>query len=188
MCMDCKCNTTNGHEIIDIVRDVVARVSARYLEEHSQEVQFLHGSSVYVKEVLDALTQSMSTTDYKYPLIALFTPIEEDRTDPKLFTSSEVDIMIANGSIREWTNEERERFSFCSVLRPVYRMFLEELMRDRRLRISYDGIIPHRYSENYSYGRYGATDANGEMLSDPIDAINLKSLRLEVKPIKNCIR
>lgn len=186
--MGCNCKPGESHEIIDIIRDVVSRVSAKMLEGGSSEVQFLHGSSVYIKEVLDILTQSSETANYKYPLVVLFTPIEEERNVPELYTSAELQVSILNGSVRNWTNDERERFGFCEVLRPIYRLFLEELKKDKRIRKEYDGNIPHRYSENYSYGRYGAVDANGEMLSDPIDAINIKSLRLKVKPNKNCTR
>ena len=65
---------------------------------------------------------------------------------------------------------------------------MEELERDRRLDWGYGGKIPHEYSENYSYGRYGAyTDASGNAVSEPIDAINIVNLQVKVK-INNCTR
>ena len=33
--------------------------------------------------------------------------------------------------------------------------------------------VKHSYSENYSYGRYGAYTDSGEAVSEPIDAINI---------------
>ena len=45
----------------------------------------------------------------------------------------------------------------------------------------YTSIVPHEYSENYSYGRYGAYTESGEEVSEPIDAINIRSMELIVK-------
>jgi len=178
-----------SNEIIDIVRDTVARVSDRFREEASLDVHFMHGSSVHIKETLDQLTQSSASIEEKYPLIALFTPIVEDRTSEDYYSQARLSVMIATGSLREWDNDQREEHSFRGILRPVYELFLEELMKDHRVIKTYKGKrLPHEYSENYSYGRYGATDANGEELSDPIDAINIKSLAISIKPYKNCNR
>ena len=47
--------------------------------------------------------------------------------------------------------------------------------------VDYNAIIPHDYSENYSYGRYGAFTESGEELSEPIDAINIRFLDIKVK-------
>lgn len=183
------CNCRSDHEIINIVREVVERVSGNFYACHQLPVHFVHGNTVYVKEVLDKLTRNQATAELKYPLIALYTPIDEDRTDPAFYTKAEVNLAIITGSERELTNEERETETFDPILRPIYRMLMKELKKDKRIAHQYQGdYIPHRYSENYSYGHYGAIDANGEMLSDPIDVINIKSLRLEVKPIKNCSR
>ena len=48
---------------------------------------------------------------------------------------------------------------------------LEVLYEDSRFDCDYDEKVKHSYSENYSYGRYGAYTDSGEAVSEPIDAI-----------------
>ena len=42
------------------------------------------------------------------------------------------------------------------------------------------GKVNHGYSENYSYGRYGAYTEKGDALSETIDAINIKSMEITI--------
>ena len=113
---------------------------------------------------------------------------QEDPVSHQFYTTAKVSLLIACSSTKEWSNEQRKVYSFENVLRPIYKRLMEVLERDRRLDWGYGGKIPHEYSENYSYGRYGAyTDANGNAVSEPIDAINIVNLQVKVK-IQNCIR
>lgn len=96
-------------------------------------------------------------------------------------------VLIAHSSRRKWSNEERLVSSFQNVLRPIYDSFLKALMADGRFDFGYEEQIPHEYSENYSYGRYGAYTGTGEEVGEPIDAINISNLELKVK-LPNCRR
>jgi hypothetical protein len=75
-------------------------------------------------------------------------------------------------------------YSFQNILRPIYKRFLEALLSDGRFDFAEDEV-PHEYSENYSYGRYGAHTGTGDAVSEPIDAINISNLELIIKP-QNC--
>lgn len=71
--------------------------------------------------------------------------------------------------------------SFQNILRPIYNRLLDVLLDDMRFDWDFDDKIKHSYSENYSYGRYGAYTESGEAVSEPIDAINIRSMEITIK-------
>ena len=77
--------------------------------------------------------------------------------------------------------------SFQNILRPIYNRLFDVLLEDNRFDWDFDGKIKHSYSENYSYGRYGAYTESGEAVSEPIDAINIRSMEIIVRN-SNCRR
>ena len=181
------------YEIIEILRDVVSAVSAdcrivfthypsgEIEEMNTPEISYIFGSGEYVKDELDVYSKAVDTSEAKLPLIALFLPIQEDRTDSEFYTKASVRILIACSTAVEYSNEQRLVYSFRNILRPIYRRFLEVLSEDSRLFLGADEHIPHNYSENYDYGKYGAFAQSGEKVSEPIDAINITNLQLTIK-------
>lgn len=195
-----------SEEIVDIIGDVVSRVSegltitmpsaldpATFVDVNAPSVSYVFGNARYFKDDLDDKSKAEVTAVTKFPVVCLFAPIKEKRNqeDPErhqYYTTARVNLLIACSSTKEWSNEQRKVYSFENVLRPIYRRLMEELEKDRRLDWGYGHKIPHEYSENYSYGRYGAyTDAAGNAVSEPIDAINIVNLQLKIKLI-NCQR
>ena len=195
-----------SEEIVDIIGDVVSRVSegltitmpsaldpATFVEVNEPSVSYVFGNARYFKDDLDDKSKAEVTAVTKFPVVCLFAPIKEKRNqeDPErhqYYTTARVNLLIACSSTKEWSYEQRKVYSFENVLRPIYRRLMEELEKDRRLDWGYGHKIPHEYSENYSYGRYGAyTDAAGNAVSEPIDAINIVNLQLKIKLI-NCQR
>lgn len=181
-------------EIIDIMRDAVSEISKDleivYTNNGKSEiisgvnVSYVFGSDQYIKDVLDIYSKS-DKMDQKFPLIALFTPIEEERGTERHLSESKVSVIIACSSTESFTNEQREVYSFKNILRPIYRKLLEVLKADRRLDFGYGDKVKHTYSENYDYGRYGAYTASGDAVSEHIDAINIRSLELNIN-YPNC--
>ena len=109
----------------------------------SPRLNYIFGSSQYIKDILDEYSKSSAQSERKFPLVALFTPI--------------------------------------------YKRLLEVLYEDSRFDCDYDEIVKHSYSENYSYGRYGAYTDSGEAVSEPIDAINIRSMEIKINNL-NCRR
>lgn len=180
--------------IIEIMRDIVARVpdglevtltdqNGKETVSDSLNVNFLFGNAAYVKERLDAYSRGTDANRYKLPLVALFCPVRETRDSSGYLSEARVSLIIACSTRREWSNEQRLRISFQNILRPIYCRLLSELRKDVRLDWDYDGTVPHAYSENYSYGRYGAYDETGKKLTEPIDAINITNLRLRINKL-----
>ena len=152
----------------------------------SPKLNYIFGSGQYIKDVLDEYSKASSQSENKFPLIGLFTPINEDRTDPDYFSKAKVSLIIACSSRREWSNEMRRTTSFKNILRPIYRCLLDVLLEDSHFDWVADKV-KHGYAENYSYGRYGAYTDTGEAVSEPIDAINIRSMEIKINNL-NCRR
>lgn len=186
----------HSREIVEILADVakatskgcMLRVTDRFDNESEvecPEINYIFGNAIYVKERLDELSMMPAGNEMKFPLIALFTPFNERRNSPDFYTQAKVRMLIACSSTKQWSNEKRLQTSFVNILRPIYDSFLNALKEDGRFDFGYNEVVAHEYSENYSYGRYGAFTGNGEEVSEPIDAINISNLELKVK-LPNC--
>ena len=182
-----------SREIIEILADVVKKTSegcvitvpnvkGGFYDVKCPEIHYVFGSGQYLKSFLDERTRNV---DEKFPLIVLFCPFNEKRNSPDYHSKAKVRMLIANSTCKGWTNEQRLVTSFQKVLRPIYNSFLEALKNDGRFDFGYDEHVSHEYSENYSYGTYGAYTEAGEEVSEPIDAINITNLELKVK-LPNC--
>lgn len=180
-----------SREIIEIFKDVVKAtakgctivISSRNGTTHEMacpEINYTFGNSRYLKYHLDELSKTPKGNDMKFPLIALFCPFEEKRDSSDYFSKATVNVLIACSTSKQWSNEERLERSFQNILRPIYNRMLEALKEDGRIDFGYDEVIRHKYSENYSYGRYGAHTGTGEQVSEPIDAINISNLELTI--------
>lgn len=161
-----------------IFEDVVKRVSNRY----GSNVSYLFGDWAYISNQLTLWSKSPKTSYLKFPIICLYSPFVEDRTGTE--TKSSLDFIIMINTLKTYTNEEREKTSFEQVLRPIYHLFIDEIKRDNSIKSSYNGIIPHSYSENYRYGRIGVIGEDGKPFHDFIDAIEIKEMNLTFKEKK----
>lgn len=188
--------STQSREVIDIIGDVVGRAATDcilsvpdnkggFKEVECPKINFVFGNAQYVKDLLDELSKTTKGNELKFPMIVLFFPFEEQRDNPGYYSKTNVRLWIAHSSRQQWSNEQRLEYSFRRVLRPIYKRLCEELRQDRRLDFGYDDVIRHKYSENYSIGRYGAITPAGEEVSEPIDAIYINNLELKVK-LPNC--
>lgn len=187
---------SDSREIVEILADVVRETTKGCIlrvpdaegivrEISCPEINYTFGNGKYVKDRLDELGTSPQGNEMKFPLIALFCPFNEQRNDPRFYSKAKVHVLIACQSDKLWSNEQRRVMSFESILRPIYNRFLAALRKDRRIDFGYKGVINHEYSENYSFGRYGAHTSSGEAVSEPIDAINITNLELTIKK-PNC--
>lgn len=146
------------------------------------DVNYIYGSAQYVKDVLDVRSKSASAMPVKFPLIALQTPnvVTVDSADYQYKTK--INLIIACSSRKEWSNEKRMETSFKRVLLPIYEKLIEVLLADPRFDWGYGEIeyVPHTMSKNFDYGRYGAVTPSGQEVSEPIDAIDIRSLEIKV--------
>lgn len=146
------------------------------------DVNYIYGSAQYVKDVLDVRSKGANAMPVKFPLIALQTPnvVTVDSADYQYKTK--INLIIACSSKKDWSNEKRMETSFKRILLPIYEKLIEVLLTDPRFDWGYGEIeyVPHTMSKNFDYGRYGAVTPSGQEVSEPIDAIDIRSLEIKV--------
>ena len=161
-----------------IFEDVVRRVAVKY----GKNVSYLFGDWSYISNQLTVWNQSPKTSTLKFPMVCLYSPFVEDRTEAE--TRASLDFIIMVNTLKTYTNEEREKTSFEQVLRPIYQLFIDEIRKDSSIKSNYNGIIPNSYSENYRFGRVGVIGEDGKPFHDFIDAIEIKEMNLTFKETK----
>ncbi|MCC8176374.1 MAG: hypothetical protein LIO91_08085 [Bacteroidales bacterium] len=185
----------NGsRELVELFADIAGRVHqglrirvtdsrGATSEIDCPPIRYIFGSDKTVKAFLDEATKTASGARSKLPMIALFTPVTETRGSDDYYSSSRVNLLIACATSRDWNNPQRDLYSFDGILRPIYRKLMAEIKKDPRVLCGYTQEIPHDYAENFSYGQFGAYTSNGERVTQPIDAIDIRELQLKIKPI-----
>ena len=153
-------------------------------------INYIFGSAQYIKDMLDVRSKGVgSNMPLKFPLIALQTPNVQVVDSPDYQYRTKINLVIACSSKKDWSNEKRMETSFKRILLPIYEKLIEVLLRDRRFEWNYGGLeyVPHTMSKNFDYGRYGAMTPSGQEVSEPIDAIDVRSLEIKVNN-QNCVR
>ena len=145
-------------------------------------INYIYGSAQYIKDLLDVRSKSSASMPVKFPLIALQTPNVATFDSGDYQYKTKINLIIACSSRKEWFNEKRMETSFKRVLLPIYEKLKEVLLTDPRFDWGYGEIeyVPHTMSKNFDYGRYGAITPSGQEVSEPIDAIDIRSLEIKV--------
>ena len=154
------------------------------------DINYLYGSAQYIKDMLDVRSKGVgSNLPLKFPLIAMQTPNVQTVDSGDYQYRTKINLIIACSSKKEWSNEKRMETSFKRVLLPIYEKLIEVLLHDRRFEWNYGALeyVPHTMSKNFDYGRYGALTPSGQEVSEPIDAIDVRSLEIKVNNQK-CVR
>lgn len=164
------------------VNRMFAEIVGRVSDKWGRNVSYLFGDWSYISNQLTVWGKSPKTSPLKFPIICLYSPFTEERDAEDVRVSLEFIIMV--NTEKNYSNEDRESISFDKVLRPIYRLFMDEIRGDRRFASDYRGIVPHQYTENYRYGRVGVLGPDGKPFRDFIDAIEIKNLELTIKKEK----
>lgn len=164
--------------LVDIFRDIVAGVS----KDVGYMVNYQFGDWQYMAKTLSAMGKAPVTAGRKYPMIGLYSPFDEDKSNPSL-TSVSLSLIIAVNTLGNYTNEERLEKSFKATLYPVYDILIRRISNDRKFDIGPGAIVSHVKTDNFRYGRAGVYGEGKSEFDDRIDAIDIKDLRLNVKNI-----
>ena len=166
--------------IIDIFRD---NVIPELNKGRTNKVNFIWGDSSYIREYMLTLKKGITTAPFRFPLVALYTPFEEQIDGFNL--SASVNLIVAVNTLADYTNEQRLDVSFKKVLRPLYGELMKAIEGCKMFDVPYSGNLRHSYTENYSFGKRGALDVDGKEIDEKIDAIEIKNLGLTIKKL-NC--
>lgn len=167
--------------IIDVFRDNVIPLLN---QDRAEKVNYVWGDSSYIREHLSIMKKSSGTAPYRFPLIGLYSPIDEMVDSEQYEARAVVRIIIAVNTLPEYTNEQRLEISFKKVLRPLYESLFRAIEKSKCFNIPYKGLS-YTYTENYTFGKRGAIDFDGKEIDEKIDAIEIKNLELTIKKL-NC--
>ena len=125
--------------IVEIFSDICKRVSS----EVGYDVNYIFGDSTYIREAILTQKKIPQTATKRFPLIGLYTPFVEDKTDSKVYCKADVNIIIAVNTLKDYTNEQRIEVSFKGLLRPLYDALIKEVGAEKRFDFGYSGHVAH---------------------------------------------
>ena len=88
------------------------------------------------------------------------------------------DLAIASWVSKDWSTEERDRYLFATLLRPIYEEFMRQIARCEYLVIESWDDMRHDYWENFATG--GEQGVILESYGNYISAIELHDLNLKI--------
>ena len=166
--------------IVEIFSDICRKVSS----EVGYDINYIFGDSTYIREAILTQKKIPQAAAKRFPLIGLYTPFTEDKTNRNVYCKADVNLIIAINTLKDYTNEQRIEVSFKGFLRPLYNALIKVVGSEKRFDFGYSGHVAHSYSENLVFGRRGAFDADGKEIEEKIDAIDITNLSLTVKKTK----
>lgn len=163
-------------------RDVVEKVAI----EVGFNVMFDWGHDEEVQKQLELKNGGMTgAVRTKFPLVWLVMDYPERRGRTlDLYSENRTQIIIAVDTDPELTMQKRAEQVYLPVLYPIYAHLLNELARDRRFQTLNRNMIPHTKVDR-PYWSGGSNKAGESLFDEPIDAIEIKDLEIEIKS-KTC--
>lgn len=164
-------------DISVIFADIVANTALEY----GNNINYQFGDWGYISKNLIEWSSSKTLAPKRYPVICLFSPSDESKKLIKGKTEIYLNFLIAVSTMPDYSNEKRREVSFDNVLKPIYKLFIQQIAKDKRIDVGYNPTIPHSYTENYRYGRIGVDSVDGKPFVDKIDAIDIRKLKITLK-------
>lgn len=163
--------------IVEIFSEICDRVKLKT----GLNVNYQFGDWAYMAKILTEMGNYEEIEAMKYPLIGLFSPFEEDKSNKDIYCSTRLNLIIATQTLPDYTNEQRLGVSFKPILHPVYEALIEAIKKDRRFDFGYNNEVVHKYTDNYRYGSKGVYGEGENPFRDMIDGIDIKDLEIIVK-------
>lgn len=163
-----------NHKFIAGLNDVI--YTTDYFRNGEFCLMYYPGTVSEIKNGLMALDNSQKTRNFKYPACFNYLPRIEVLNWP--WWSITFNIAFAARTNKDWWTDQREKYVFDPVLRPIYHTFMEVIDSHPRIRSS-AVIENHRKIEVFTTGEVSPST----LVSYPdwIDAIEIQSLTLKIK-------
>lgn len=174
--------------VMDIIGDVVSAVSTALVDDGTlaYAVHYFHDHPLGLIETLQKLTRTAAGQAEKYPFIALMQPFDErhsGKDDEEMEVTLEV--IIATLTTPKLSTDERYVGNYKPILYPIYNEFIEQLYRNGNFSLAGNDYVEHTKTDQPYWGHEGLFGNEGNLFQDFIDAIEIKNLKLKIKPI-NC--
>ena len=149
---------------------------------YGNKVFYQYGHPLEIVNTLTEMSKEQSISACKYPILALFTDISEDKTDPKFYCKvNDLHLIIATLTDNTYLADQRIEQNFKPILHPIYDEFINQLSKNRNIEVDYTGSIPHISTDRLYWGRNGLFGNDSNIFNDYIDCIEITKLKLNIK-------
>jgi|SRR5690606_9341475 len=174
--------------IVEIFRGVVSKVEANILAELQAKapeivtIHYEHGHYSEIDSTLIDYEKAPSFYNKKYPLVALFEDVAE-RDLGMGYREATFTIVICYSSDAQKKSADRYESVINPILEPIYKELLRQIKLSGMF-MSYN--IEHEKIVRPYWGVEGKFGNRANIMSDILDAIELRNIRLKVYPIDEC--
>jgi hypothetical protein len=163
--------------IVDVFKEVAEAMKPN-LEKSGLTVNFTYGRGIQILTKLQALNNSITQKNMKYPLMALFMPFQEKRGIGYEAQVRFPKIVIATLSNSTDYPEKRYDMAFRPILYPVYNEFIKQLALHPNIVGMNENNIPHYKQDNPGSPPPSKNNSGGIEFGDFVDSIDIYNLDL----------
>jgi hypothetical protein len=144
-------------------------------------VNYLYGDVNEVIQKLYDMSKTASTSVNKYPVVAMFTDIPDDRGDrPDIQCDVTIPGIIIATETKQSYQAENRLSKIESVLKPIYAELLDNIAKHSAFTDTDATLIIHTKINRLSWGK-SAIFSDRNLGIDFIDAIELQNVQLSIK-------
>ncbi|MDR1155073.1 MAG: hypothetical protein LBL04_10190 [Bacteroidales bacterium] len=176
--------------VVDVICEIVGKTSAVVEKSTGKKVFYQYGNIIELDGILQSYSNSTKEfREQKYPAIFLLTDFRERRNShPDYETEAFLQLLIVEGSMKEYSTADRYGKVFKPVLHPIYEAFIKQLEKDSRIVKQKYGVLPHDFINRSLISGFELRTQSGKtknLFSDYIDAVEINNLNLII--LKNCM-
>lgn len=142
-------------------------------------IQYMYGHPLEIVTRLQAMTNSPTLKNQKYPLIVLFTDISIRHDIPGYYGSAKLQMIVATTTVQEYSAEQRTANNFKPTLHPIKRELIRQI--SRHTQFTFPDETDYEEIDRYYWGKAGLYGNTGNIFNDYIDCIELKDIRVNIK-------
>ncbi len=142
---------------------------------------YLYGDPREIIQNLREITRDPIQLVQKYPLLALFTDIEQRQGEiPGIESKVRLNFIIAMLTTANYSSEERIELNFKPTLYPLFDAIMESIFRSGFYQLQSAQSIPRVKYDRLFWGRNGLYLEEGNVFEDLIDCIEVQNLELSI--------
>jgi hypothetical protein len=175
--------------VVDVIGEIVGKTSNSVEKLTGKRVFYQYGNVIELDETLKSYSNSTKEfREQKYPAIFLLTDFREKRNErPDYETEAFLQLLIVEGSEKDYRTADRYEKVFNTILHPIYETFIKQLKSDSRIVKQKFDMLPHEFINRSLISGFQLRTQSGatrNLFSDYIDAIEINNLNLII--LKNC--
>lgn len=165
-----------------IIPDIIAAAVTKAAAKSGIDIMFYHGTPEEIEATLIEITnvQTVANGIKKFPAVFLFHDFPIKRGGEYYGTVTLPKLVIATNTRPEFKSDKRYTETFKPVLYPIYYALLQAMTNNANI-VETD---PNNFNHTAIDRMYWGTQTAGTALSDYLDAIEIKDLRLTIQ--QNC--